>query len=413
MSLSVLTVVRSQPHHSKGGFEESTWKLTRAIAGRGVDETLVTASPDGERRVSEKDRVTIHEIPCIPRFLRGRPAYYWDHLFGRAAARYAKAARWDPDIIHSHSYFADGFLRWERRPPVVLTVHGTHYHHDYLGGAKQQLMLAKGRFHPRRMLQRAWVSYLSSKERHQLARADAIVPVSRVAAAWMHDLGVPRDDPRVRIIPNGIDPEDFPFVERAEARRRLGLPSEVPIVLFVGRVEFGKGVDHLLRVLDVTSDALLVVAGGGGYLETFKARVAAHPRGDRVRVLGRVPDEDRPFLYAAADLTCLPSVAESFGLVLAESIVMGTPAAAMLPTLDADLLRFCAIDRDPEAMIRKGIGLIGRFDARELRRAVLSRYTWDRIAEEYEALFESLAKESGRPDDPRHAGPAPVPADGP
>lgn len=67
MSLSVLTVARTLPHHIRGGMEESAWSLATAMAGLGVKTTVLTTSFDGTGRAWSECGVTFHEIPYVDR----------------------------------------------------------------------------------------------------------------------------------------------------------------------------------------------------------------------------------------------------------------------------------------------------------------------------------------------------------
>ena len=75
--------------------------------------------------------------------------------------------------------------------------------------------------------------------------------------------GVPRGGPRVVIIPNGIDPKDFPWIERGEARESLGLSNNATVLLFIGRMEESKGVGLLLNALRAIPEAITASTQGG------------------------------------------------------------------------------------------------------------------------------------------------------
>jgi glycosyltransferase involved in cell wall biosynthesis len=390
MDLSVLTFARTLPVHVRGGMEEATWYLAKALASLGVRVTILTSAIDHQTRIWTRDGVTVHEVAYVPERLRSAPRYRWWSHFGDGAAAYADRLSLGADVVHTQSFYANGILLRSPRPPVVVTVHGTAAG-DYRGGSREKLIQEAGFFHPRRIAQRVAVARATSRERRQLRSASAVVAVSEVVLGMLPK-SLPVD--RLRTIPNGIDPRLFPAISRAEARDHLALPSDRRILLFLGRVEEYKGVGRLLEALSSFPEAMLVVAGEGPDLEEFRAKVRLHPAKDRVRVLGSVPDSERPFLYAAADVFCLPSQYEGQPVSLLEAMAMGTPVAMAQNWLPGELRGYASVDPDCSRMIEAGLRLADRLKPGQMRTAILSGFTWEHAAREYVRLFRSLLGES-------------------
>ncbi|MDA2807024.1 D-inositol-3-phosphate glycosyltransferase [Nocardiopsis suaedae] len=178
------------------------------------------------------------------------------------------------------------------------------------------------------------------------------------------------DPGRVAVVPPGVDLDVFTPGDRAAALRRLGLPADAVLLLFVGRVQRLKAPDVLLRAaarLLERAPSLrrrLVVSVVGG----LSGSGTAEPRrlADLARSLGIAdavrlePPRGRPELaeyYRAATATVVPSYSESFGLVAVESQACGTPVVAArvggLPTAVADGASGVLIDgHDPEDYAR-------------------------------------------------------------
>ena len=137
------------------------------------------------------------------------------------------------------------------------------------------------------------------------------------------------DPARVRTVPPAVDCDRFTVGDAATARERLGLRPEGPVFACVRRLEPRMGVDVLLHALTLVPGADLLVAGTGSRraeLEDLSRRLGL---GGRVRFLGRVPDEELPLVYRAADATVVPSThLEGFGLVVLESMASGRPVVA-------------------------------------------------------------------------------------
>ncbi len=134
------------------------------------------------------------------------------------------------------------------------------------------------------------------------------------------------------IIPNGIIPSDFSGPSLSEARTQLGLPSDVPIALFVGRFRPQKGLDVLLDAateLRRQSDRPQIVIVGEGPLEPWLDAEISRRRLDHfVSNHGFTPRVR--LYYAASDLVVMPSRAEGMPYVLLEAHAAGRPVAATL-----------------------------------------------------------------------------------
>jgi glycosyltransferase involved in cell wall biosynthesis len=132
---------------------------------------------------------------------------------------------------------------------------------------------------------------------------------------------------RVTRLPNAISPTDHPAMDRAEARRALALPPDVPLVLGVGRLCRQKGFDVLVeaaRLLRQSADPAQVVILGDGPLETsLRRRIDAAGLQDAVSLPGHV-DDVAPW-YAACDMVAMPSRYEGMPYVLLESKVASRP----------------------------------------------------------------------------------------
>lgn len=128
----------------------------------------------------------------------------------------------------------------------------------------------------------------------------------------------------VRVIPNGIDTSDYHPVDRAEARRRLGLPADARIVLFVADQidDQRKGLRQLLAAIGAIrslSGLLLVTLGRGHHNDLPHAHT---------RHLGALHDPERlRTAYSAADVFAIPSLQDNLPNTILEAMACGTPVA--------------------------------------------------------------------------------------
>ena len=151
-----------------------------------------------------------------------------------------------------------------------------------------------------------------------------------VKDAEVEGLGIPAE--KVTVIERGRDAARFgetSLLRRQRARSRLGISDDDPIVVSVGRQEFQKGQEYLIRAMDEIADerVLLLIAGRTGSA-TAHLQQLIHEMGlaDRVRLLGH--RDDVPELLAAADVFAFPSLYEGLGGALIEAMSMGLPIVA-------------------------------------------------------------------------------------
>lgn len=140
---------------------------------------------------------------------------------------------------------------------------------------------------------------------------------------------------KCKVIPFGVNIERFSLNERIkermlEIRNRFGKP----IVLFVGRLIYYKGVEYLVKAMKEV-DAILLLVGGGALRDRLVSLAARLGISDKVIFLGNVDDDELISCYHACDVFVLPSVAnsEAFGLVQIEAMACGKPVVSTdLPT---------------------------------------------------------------------------------
>ena len=170
-----------------------------------------------------------------------------------------------------------------------------------------------------------------------LAGADLLLPVSLFTAQRLRELleGAGERVPPLAVLRARVDLDRFrPDAGDPEVRARFGIPPDAPLILCLGRMVARKGLDRLIDALpDIDGrvpGATLVLAGTGP--EEKALRRAAARVAQRVVFAGRVPDEEAPALYAAADVFALPVAdrwrgldTEGLGVVLLEASACETP----------------------------------------------------------------------------------------
>lgn len=219
-------------------------------------------------------------------------------------------------------------------------------------------------------------------------RAGGLLAVSAALKADMESIGLPGE--KIRVHYTGIDLERFHPLDRAAARRRLGV--EGPLIVTAGNLVPLKGQRLAIEALDGVPGATLLIAGEGPDRPALEALIAARGLGSRARLLGSVPPAAMPELLAAADLMLLPSEREGLANVWIESLACGTPiliadvggAREVLDRPQAGRL----VAREPGAIAAAAREMLGSPpDPAEVRRSA-ERFGWERNAAE---LHEHLA----------------------
>jgi len=308
-------------------------ELSSALARAGVECDVFTRAWSAELPaiVKAEPGLRVHHVPAGPlepvakELLPDLVDEFTEGVRIRMTGTQAAAPDVSYDAIHAN-YWLSGLaghqLKHELDLPLVSTFH--------------TLDRVKAESSPEEV---------SSDEPHRRAEAEAAVMACSevvlascsVEADQLVDL-YGADPARIRIVPPGVDHAFFAPGHRPQARRAVGLPSDGPLLAFVGRIQPLKGADLALRVLEELAfkheDAHMVIVGGPSgphgeaHLASLHRQVEAAGLGDRVSFVAPQPHELLSTYYRAADVCLVPSRSESFGLVALEAAACGTPVVA-------------------------------------------------------------------------------------
>ena len=207
----------------------------------------------------------------------------------------------DFDLIDAHYFYPDGvaavLLGRALGRPVVVTARGSDLN-----------ILA------RHSIPRRWIQWAAR-------RADGLVTVSSGLKQRLVELGV--SAARVRVLRNGVDLVRFRPHDRDAARQALGLTRRT--LLAVGNLVALKRHKLMVEALARLPEFELVIVGEGPEREAIEGAARECDVADRVRLLGRMPQDQLPGIYSAADLLLLVSAHEGWPNVLLESMACGTP----------------------------------------------------------------------------------------
>ncbi len=257
-----------------------------------------------------------------------------------------------------------------------------------------------------------WRRLLARRERRWARSADAVLTANRVYADVIaRTLGV-----RPTVVfngPVGVSAEGRgPSASSpAPVRERLGLAPSTRIVLCLGNVAPGRGVEQLCRAIaDVGDAALLIVGPGGAFRDGLVADAATLPGADRIHFLPGVPPEEIPAWTAAADVAAIAIQPTTLNHRLTTPTRLFDALGAGVPVVASDLPGIASIVRaagcgvlcdptDPAAIAAALREVLDgpperRLALREASLAAAERYAWERQVEQ---LLHVYARFGARP----------------
>jgi glycosyltransferase involved in cell wall biosynthesis len=364
-----------------GGLERVVWALATGHARMGwpVQVATVVSPEDHENALIRALRDSGVQVDVL-----ALPA----RAYGKERAAIADLCRRSqPAVVHTHGYRPDvldaGVARGlMRERAVVTTVHG------FTGGDW------KNRFYE-------WLQVRAYRGR----RFDAVVAVSSPIVERLTRAGVPAG--RVRLIRNAWSGARE-YLDRAAARRVLGLPAEDPVIGWVGRLSAEKGpdvmIDALARLRYPGASVRLAMLGDGPLAADLRERAQQAGVADRVTWHGVVPDAAR--LYRAFDVLALSSRTEGTPIVLFEAMGAEVPVVATavggVPDVVTAAEAVLAPSQDPAALARALGRTLGdpagaRARAAAARRRLETDFAVAPWLARYAALYrEVVAGKSGR-----------------
>jgi glycosyltransferase involved in cell wall biosynthesis len=244
---------------------------------------------------------------------------------------------------------------------------------------------------------------LERLDRWILGRFDAVIAVSRTLADQLIAAGVPRGS--MHVVPNAWCPPTL--LDRATARRELGLDERAFQVGWVGRVSAEKGLDLFLDALTRVTVLPLSAAiiGDGPERKRLMRRAEAAGLGPRLRWLGTVSEAGR--LFRAFDAFVLSSRTEGTPVVLFEAMAAGVPIVATavggVPDVLSDREALLVAPENPAALAAALENLVKDPDSARVRaEAARSRLTQDFAAEPWAerhiAIYQMLNSRRVPPD---------------
>ena len=254
---------------------------------------------------------------------------------------------------------------------------------------------------------------ISEKEIAQ--KADRIITTSPVEKEIIKNLfGISGE--KIKTITIGVDTKIFRPIKTERARKLARMENKGKVILYVGRIEWRKGIGTLLyafrEVIKNHPNAKLYIIGGGRSKSARKLEDAEHERlkkisqelgiEKKVKFLGPKKQNELYKYYSAADICVIPSYYEPFGIVPLESMACGTPVVASrtggLRYSVKDKITGCLFEPKNYTDLAEKINIVLKngkdFYAGNCLKRISDEFQWEEIADQYENFFNQLTNKT-------------------
>ena len=311
--MKILMLTWEYPPRVVGGIAKVVNDLSKRLIKDGHEVTVVTYR-EGKAPYYELDKgVKVHRVDNF--MINANNFIDWVmqlnfNMIAKASEIIQKEGSFD--IIHAHDWlvaYAAKTLKQSYGIPLVSTIHATE----------------AGRNNGIRDDQQKYINDTEWMLTYE--SAEVIVNSNYMKSELQRLFGLPFE--KINVVANGVNLLTYSGIDRDyEFRRRYAMDNE-KIILFVGRLVYEKGVQHLIaampKILNGYNDVKLVIVGKGGMIDELRQEVDALGISEKVYFAGYMDTKDVARLYKAADISVFPSTYEPFGIVALEAMLSERP----------------------------------------------------------------------------------------
>lgn len=379
-----------------GGVQTVLLDLAKAQAEQGLDVEIATtniATPKGDvldvpiSRPVERGGIIIHHFPVQLSAI----------LFSHQFRNYLKRNITKFDIIHIHGLYRfpptyAAHIAWKQGVPYIIMPHGSLDPYLYKRSTRGSVLLKRiyeQLFDLPNLNHASAIHFTAAEERKRTLFLGLKIPSF--------------------VIPNGIDWNNYEKLPNSgKFRAKLGIKDE-PVVLFLGRLHFKKGLDLLIQAFHQVnqqypkSRLLIVGPDNDNYGAQVRSWVHEYGLDSKVQFVGHLDKDDVIQAYVDADVFVLPSYTENFGMTVIEAM------ACKLPVVISDQVNI------HNEVAKSGGGLVTSCDAKEVadavtkllnnvnlcksmgtagRNAVKVKYAWPAIVDNLTKEYEEIIRRS-------------------
>ena len=322
-----------------------------------------------------------------PRYLYFPPKrLFYGHSgnsYAKNVTKFAKKNIEIPDVIHAHHVFMDGYgmlkLSKEWDVPLVMVEHGA---------ILKEII--------------NWKS-MHNKIIKTLDAADHIMCVSEDLLSIALEHGI--DEEKVSLAPIGVDIDVFKKRDDGSLKERLGIDSDVKIILYVGQLIPRKGLIYLIdaipQILDEHNKACFVFVGNGPQKDGLEKLCREKNIQTNVRFVGGVELERLIDWNSIADIFALPSLSEGRPTVIYEAMscelpIIATDVGGVSEQVENGYNGFVVKPRDSNALVDSITYLLENDDLRKdmgrnsRKRIIEQGWTWDNHAKNVIEIYKKI-----------------------
>lgn len=294
-----------------------TYSFNKALVEKGIEVVVYTMNMDGDKKLDvplEKemdiDGVKVFYFPMTFRPWQYSYKLHW------ALAKNIK----NFDLIHITSIFLSvstlgAYYAKKFKKPYIISP----------CGSLMKIPLSFGKLKKK--------FYISLVEKRNLKNAAATHFTVEAEKEEYLKAGLPLK--KAIVIPNGFDPEEFQYIDLRSQyigfKKKLGIGIDKKVVLFLGRLNWIKGLDTLIpafaEVIKKEPKAVLILAGPDdeGYKGNIQLLITNYQLQNKAIFTGMLTGEKKVAAYLSADVFVLPSYSENFGMAVVEAMYFGLP----------------------------------------------------------------------------------------
>jgi len=397
--MKILMLTWEYPPRIVGGIARVVHDLSKRLIKDGHEVTVVTYK-DGDTPAYENDKGV--EVYRVENYMI-HPNNFIDwimqlnfNLIAKATEIIQKEGKFD--VIHAHDWLVANAAKALKNAfdiPIVATIHATE------AGRNSGIHDDTQR-------------YINDTEWLLTYEATEVIVNSNYMKNHVQGLfGLPFD--KINVIPNGINLTNFNGVDRDyDFRRQYAMDNE-KIILYVGRLVYEKGVQHLIsampKILENYHDAKLIIAGKGGMLDELKGQAEAMGLSNKVYFTGYLNSKQVQKMYKCADVAVFPSTYEPFGIVALEAMLAGVPTVVsdiggLNEIVDHGVNGMKSYAGNPNSLADSILSLLynPQLCANVVKQAKLdvkNKYNWTKIAQDthftyQKAICQTMAEKQAR-----------------
>lgn len=363
-----------------GGSEMAIHELTKRLAKRRYDITLVTPNKTGAVSFEANFDIRIHRVflPRVP------------YIASPLASPFVLKKILELNELENFDLLHQFHVLTQGTASILAK--------KFLNKPLVTSLMGADTYDPKMPYWKIFGSFISLV----MNSSDAITAPSQDLANHANEQGCKK---RIEIIPHGVDIEKFrSCINGQVTRENLGIKDDEIMILSLQRLSSRKRLEFVLNAIPMVvkenPNVKFVLGGSGPDREKLESMAKMLNINENVLFTGFIPAETLPALYSACDVFLLHTTYEAFGLVLAEASATGKPiistsVGAIPEVVEDGMTGLLVRPMDSRALANAILKLSGDKNLRaEMGKAgkqnALSKYNWDNLTEKYINVYRNV-----------------------